>query len=390
MYRKLTADQIFNGYELLPEGSVLILEKNGTIVDIVNQTEAGDGIEQHDGMLSPGFINCHCHLELSHMREKVPKHIGLIDFLMKIVENRHATEEEIQLAIETAENEMLQNGIVAVGDICNTTNTITKKSKTNLHYHNFIEVAGFPEGIADKRFNAILDVYNQFSKISKYNSIVPHAPYSVSTSLLKKITSFPGNDIMTMHNQETLAENELYENMEGDFLQFYQQLNIPVDSFNAKGKSSLQYFLPFFKRNQPLILVHNVFTKQEDISYAQTMSELENAALYFCLCPHANQYISNKLPDVNMFVNNEMNLILGTDSLASNDQLSIMAEIKLLQQHFPHITITEMLKWATSNGAKALKINDVYGSFEKGKRPGVVLIGGDNHECTNVFLPPRR
>lgn len=380
MYRKLTADQIFNGYELLPQGSVLILEKNGTIVDIVNQAEAGDDIERQIGMLSPGFVNCHCHLELSHMRGKVPKHTGLIDFLMKIVEHRHATEEEIQSAIETAENEMIQNGIVAVGDICNTTNTIAQKSKSNLHYQNFIEVAGFPDGIADKRFNAILNVYNEFTKISKYNSIVPHAPYSVSASLLEKITSFPGNEIMTMHNQETLAENELYEKMEGEFLSFYQKLNIPVDGFNAKGKSSLQYFLPFFKRNQPLILVHNLYTKSEDIGYAQTMSELDHSALYFCLCPHANQYISNKLPDVNMFVNKEMNLVLGTDSLASNDQLSIMAEIKLLQQHFPNISFTEILKWATSNGAKALKINDVYGSFEKGKRPGVVLIGVDG-EC---------
>ena len=389
MYRKLTADQIFNGYELLPQGSVLILEKNGTIVDIVYQAEAGDDIERHVGMLSPGFVNCHCHLELSHMRGKVPKNTGLIDFLMKIVENRYATEEEIQSAIETAENEMIQNGIVAVGDICNTTNTIAQKSKSNLHYQNFIEVAGFPDAIADKRFNAILNVYNEFTKVSKYNSIVPHAPYSVSASLLEKISSFPGNDIMTMHNQETLAENELYEKMEGEFLSFYQKLNIPVDSFNAKGKSSLQYFLPFFKRNQPLILVHNVYTKVEDIGYAQTMSELDHSALYFCLCPHANQYISNKLPDVNMFVNNEMNLVLGTDSLASNDQLSIMAEIKLLQKCFPHISINEMLKWATSNGARALSINDVYGSFEKGKRPGVVLIG-HNHECTNIFLPPRR
>lgn len=377
MYRKLTADQIFNGYELLPQGSVLILEKIGTIVDIVNQDEGGDDIERHVGMLSPGFVNCHCHLELSHMRAKVPKHTGLIDFLMKIVESRHATEEEIQSAIESAENEMIQNGIVAVGDICNTTNTISQKSKFNLHYQNFIEVAGFPDGIAGKRFNTILDVYNEFSKVSKYNSIVPHAPYSVSNTLLEKITSFPGNEIMTMHNQETLAENELYEKMEGDFIQFYQKLNIPVDGFNAKGKSSLQYFLPFFKRNQPLILVHNVYTKSEDIGYAQTMSELENSALFFCLCPHANQYISNKLPDVDMFVNNEMNLVLGTDSLASNDQLNILAEIKLLQQYFPHVSFIEMLKWATSNGARALKIEDRYGSFEKGKNPGLVLIGND-------------
>ncbi|MEI8052143.1 MAG: amidohydrolase family protein [Bacteroidota bacterium] len=381
MYRKLTANQIFNGYEILPEDSVLILAKNGVIEDIVKQEDAGDDIERFSGMLSPGFVNCHCHLELSHMRGLVPKHTGLIEFLMKIVENRQATEEEIQIAIEAAEYEMIQNGIVAVGDICNNTNTIFQKSKSNLHYQNFIEVAGFPDGIADKRFNAIQEIYHDFEKISKFNSIVPHAPYSVSTSLLEKITSFAGNEIMTMHNQETLAENQLYENMEGDFLPFYQKLNIQADNFTAKGKSSLQYFLPFFKLNQPLILVHNVYTKEEDIVYAQTIYNMNNPPLYFCLCPHANQYISNKLPDVDMFVKNNINLVLGTDSLASNDQLSIWEEIKLLQQHFPHINISEMLKWATSNGARALKIDERYGSFEVGKRPGVVLIG-DNSECS--------
>lgn len=381
MYRKLTANQIFNGYEIIPEDSVLILAKNGVIADIVKQEDAGDDIEWFSGMLSPGFVNCHCHLELSHMRGLVPKHTGLIEFLMKIVEERQASPEAIQTAIETAEYEMIKNGIVAVGDICNTTNTIFQKSKANLHYQNFIEVAGFTDSIAEKRFNAIQEIYHDFEKISKFNSIVPHAPYSVSTSLLEKITSFAGNEIMTMHNQETLAENQLYENMEGDFLPFYQKLNIQADNFTAKGKSSLQYFLPFFKLNQPLILVHNVYTKEEDIVYAQTIYNMNNSPLYFCLCPHANQYISNKLPDVDMFVRNDMDLVLGTDSLASNDQLSIWEEIKLLQQHFPHINISEMLKWATSNGARALKIDERYGSFEKGKRPGVVLIG-DNSECS--------
>ena len=377
MYRKLTATQIFNGYEVLPEGSVLILDSAGVVVDVVGEAEAGDDVERFSGMLTPGFINCHCHLELSHMRGKVPKHTGLIDFLLKIVENRQATAAAIQLAIETAENEMIQNGIVAVGDICNTTDTVAQKKKGHLHYQNFIEVAGFSEGIAEKRFNGILEIYDAFEKIAPFNSIVPHAPYSVSTTLLEKITSFKGNGIMTMHNQETLAENELYEKMEGDFLKFYQQLNIPVDGFTSLERSSLQHFLPYFNLDQSLILVHNVCTSEADIGYAQTQYEKGNAALFFCLCPSANRYISNQLPDVNMFVRSGVNLVLGTDSLASNDGLSIWEEIKVLQERFPEISLVEMLRWATLNGARALKIDERYGSFEKGKRPGVVLIGAD-------------
>jgi len=374
LYRKLTADRIFNGYELLPEGSVLILEQNGTIADVIDKEHAGDNVEYFKGMLIPGFVNCHCHLELSHLKGAIPKRTGLVDFLMKIVDDRYAEDETIQKAIETAENEMIQNGIVAVGDICNTAHTVSQKSKNRLYYHNFIEVAGFPEYIADKRFSAILEVYKDFEKISQSNSIVPHAPYSVSGSLFQKINSFSENAIMTMHNQETAAENELYENKTGEFLVLYSKLNIPIEGFTANGKSSFQHVLPYFKFNRPLILVHNVFTKQEDINYAQTKIDLGAAPLYFCLCPHANQYISNRLPDVAMFVKNRLNMVLGTDSLASNDQLSVWEEIKLLQSHFPGIELTEMLKWATINGAKALQIDDVYGSFEIGKKPGVVLI----------------
>ena len=100
--------------------------------------------------------------------------------------------------------------------------------------------------------------------------------------------------------------------------------------------------------------------------------------MYFCLCPNANVYISNKLPDINLFVRNQCNIVLGTDSLASNDQLSILEEINTLQKAYPDLSLSEMLKWATSNGAKALKIDDKYGSFEKGKTPGVVLIQNES------------
>jgi cytosine/adenosine deaminase-related metal-dependent hydrolase len=75
-----------------------------------------------------------------------------------------------------------------------------------------------------------------------------------------------------------------------------------------------------------------------------------------------------------MLMKHTDNIVLGTDSLASNDQLSILAEIKTLQQNFNELDLATLLKWATSNGSKALQMNDKLGSFEKGKQPGVILI----------------
>ena len=80
----------------------------------------------------------------------------------------------------------------------------------------------------------------------------------------------------------------------------------------------------------------------------------------------------NILPDIELLVKQGCQLVLGTDSLASNRQLSIAGEMKTIRQHFPKITTEEMLKWATSNGAKALQLDALLGSFEKGKKPGVV------------------
>ena len=161
MHRKFSANYIFNGYELRQQ-QVLITDATGVIVDTVDENEAGNNVEKLNGIICPGFINTHCHLELSHMKSYVPKHTGLVDFVVKVVNERHFSEEEILSAIEKAENEMLQNGIVAVGDICNNTLTIAQKSKANLLYHNFIEASGFVPALAQERFDKSLAILGEY------------------------------------------------------------------------------------------------------------------------------------------------------------------------------------------------------------------------------------
>ena len=69
------------------------------------------------GLLAPGFVNCHCHLELSHMKDVIKGRDRLVDFLIKVVGERSAVKEEIEAAMKAADKEMYDGGIVAVGDI---------------------------------------------------------------------------------------------------------------------------------------------------------------------------------------------------------------------------------------------------------------------------------
>ncbi len=390
MYRKFTANNIFDGYRFLSPQKVLITKQNGVVEDIVSLKDAGDDVEFLHGIICPGFINAHCHVELSHLKNIIPQKTGLVDFVLKIITQRHFEEEKILAAIETAENEMLQNGIVAVGDICNTAYTIAQKKKQKLHYHNFIEVSGFVPALAHQRFDNAKAILSEFlsTTSNQQSTISPHAPYSVSKQLFQLINKETAGQIISIHNQETIAEEDFIKNKSGDFLKLYQQLNIDIEFYKPSGKSSLQTWLPYFNNHQSKILVHNVTTTKEAIKLTKDIrhqtSNIQHqltinhhpSTLHFCLCPNANLYITNTLPNVKMLVENNCNIILGTDSLASNTQLNILEEIKTLQKYFPEIELAIMLQWATSNGATALQMDKKLGSFKKGKQPGVVLIEG--------------
>ena len=376
-YRKFRANKLFTGHEFLGNDSVLVTDENGTVKEIVSHDAAGDAVESFSGILCPGFINAHCHLELSHMKGVIPPGSGMINFLLSVMKQRDIDKELVLQAIAEAESAMLDKGIVAVGDICNTTDTLALKKQGNLLYHNFIEAMGFVGSLADQRFETAHKVFLQFASLynipAESNSIVPHSPYSVSSELFQKIIDFPGNHLLTIHNQESEEENDFFRDGSGDFLRLYKSMGIDVSFHQGNKKTSLQNFVNRFYRNQTIILVHNVHTTKQDLQHIDLHSSLKEN-LYFCLCPNANLYINERLPDLEMLVKYSSNIVIGTDSLASNYQLDILEELKTLQEVNPLIETVELLKWATLNGAMALQLSDVLGSFEPGKQPGIVLI----------------
>jgi cytosine/adenosine deaminase-related metal-dependent hydrolase len=367
---------VFSGNSFLEERTVLVFSGE-KLIDIVPYSEAGEGLEHFNGILLPGMINTHCHLELAHMQDKIPKRSGLVNFVGHVVSNRKENDEIILDAIKEADRMMWQKGIQAVGDICNTPATIKVKKSSPLSYHNFIEVAGFPPAAAVPRFEAAKNIQREFTAHGLQATLTPHAPYSVSPELFEKIDKDVDGALLSVHNQEIEDENRLFLERTGDFLRMYQLMGINIDFFSETKKTSLQSWLPFISTKKSLLLVHNVAIDEYDLEFVKAWAYQTHSEVFFAVCAQANTYISDLLPPIRMLLEKNVQLCLGTDSLASNDKLDLGYEINLLEKHFPEVNIGTWLTAACVHGARALLISEQFGMLEIGKKPGLVLMKGE-------------
>lgn len=381
-YRKFKADRIFDGYQF-HQGKVLIINEDGIFDNIVTEEEAGENIQMLDGILTPGLINCHCHLELSHLKDVIPPHTGLIEFLCSVVTKRDFSPEVIQQAITAAEKEMYDNGIVAVGDIGNTADTVDVKRKSQIRWQNFVEVLSFTDEKAEENIEHYRKVAATFNTVhgswimDNRTSLVPHAPYSISPKTFKLINQLTKNQIISIHNQEHPAEDELYKTAGGEYLKLFKIFGIEQSPFPVTGKSSIRSVLPYFNNGQTILLIHNTFMPEEDVIWANEYATTNGLKLVYCLCINANLYIENKVPPIDLLMRHNCHIVLGTDSYSSNWQLSIAKEIEAIKRYFPHIPEETILQWATINGAKALGWQKELGSFEKGKKPGITFLNNN-------------
>ena len=372
--RTITADYIFPITQAPIKNGAIKIDKNGTILQIGTRQDFDEtALESHKGIITPGFINTHCHLELSHMKGKVNTGTSLIPFISNVVKFRDVPQKVIDKAIELGDREMFKEGIVAVGDISNKADTVPQKQKSEIKYYTFVEMFDFLQNDwtedTYKQYKAVYDA--QAAGNGNKKSMVPHAPYSVSENLFKKLAAANANEsTVSLHNQETPDENLFFQEKKGAFLNFYKNFDINIDAFQAMGKNSIDYALDYMNPNCKTILVHNTITTKTDIEKAHAW----NKNCYWATCPNANLYIENRLPNYQYFLDTNAKVTIGTDSLTSNWQLSIVEEMKAIAKYQSYVPVETLLKWATLNGAEALGYEDELGSLEVGKKPGLVLL----------------
>lgn len=373
-----TADRIHNGFHFEPEGKVLVFDEDDTFLGIKDiDSVISAEITRFEGTLMPGMVNVHCHLELSHTRGLIPEQTGLVHFLGEVVRNRTLNATEKAALVTQAVLSLQSSGCIAVGDIVNGTDTLAVRPVADMHFHTFVETMGFVPGAAAQRFTSSARILEAFEGNSIHKkgyrlrqSMVPHAPYSVSPQLFERINDLDEKSLLSIHNQECAAENEYFNTKTGAMRDLYRALKIDDDWFLPTAKNSLPSYLQYISSGHGLILVHNTCMDASDIEVLRH----KKIDVSLCLCPNANLYIEGRLPDVELLADSGLNICLGTDSLASNHQLSIYEEVLQLKRHFPDIGEERLLAWASSAGARALRMDDIIGSFREGTRPGLVWL----------------
>lgn len=334
--------------------------------------------EYFPGAIVPGFVNTHSHIELSHLKGAFSKGSGMSGFINQINSLRDSVDKSGRInAIETEMRGLYRQGVSAMADISNCNESFECKSHSPIYTRTFLEVFGTDPKEADMIVEGALELCREAEEMDLDAAPTPHSCYTMSPELLRA-ASVAGikSGYLSYHSQESRQEEDLIRYGTGELAENYKGRGLPTPP--VTGTSALVYFIDNLKKimRTPIrghvLLVHNVAIDEESIDYA--LEWLKSP--YFAICPLSNIFIHNQLPPLELMRRKGLKITVGTDSLSSNDLLSMVAEMKCIQDHFPEIPFDEILKWATRNGAEFLGKEELLGSFEAGKKPGIVNIEG--------------
>ena len=366
---------------------VLTLDDDGTIVEISQLCEEIESTEFYNGILVPGFVNSHCHIELSHLKDIFDRGTGMSGFIKEVIKLRNAIDLQArEQAMRIEMNLLYESGVCAIADISNSSESFAVKAKSPLYTRTFLEFFGTePSQVKDIliRAKVLLDKAKEFGLDA---SPTPHSCYSMSPELLRMISREGMNSgWLSYHNQESWEEEELILNGTGPLADQYKERGLCTPPIY--GTPSLLYFLDVVEsagaiKDERVLLVHNTFSDKQSVETA--ISRVRD--LFWAICPLSNLFIHNALPPLELLRRHNAVITIGTDSLSSNNALSIADEIKCIHKYYPTIPLTEILEWSSFNGARFLGIEHRVGSFEVGKKPGVVLI--DNIDFKKKQLTP--
>lgn len=372
--RRYAANYVFPVSNPPIKNGIIEVDDKGKILDIIdpgNSFKEIHSTEFYNGIIIPGFVNAHCHIELSHLFGKIPQKQGIANFIKAVTEERLKIQDSTQKSIVNAIKELELTGTVAVGDICNTVDTLGFKVKSGLHFHNFIEVFGINPNNSDKVFEFAKALKTQFLKsYPGSTSITPHSTYSLSKNLWNSVS----NEInasktpVSIHFAESLPEYEFLKTGSGPIFDRYKYLNIPFET--PSGLSPLDVVFNNVDSNNDVLLIHNTFASIDEL--LQINGHYRKVT--FVTCPESNIYIENSMPALAEMHKAGLRIAIGTDSLASSSTLSMLYHINLLLDNFKEISFADILKWSTLNGAEALNIESIFGTLEVGKNPGLNLI----------------
>ncbi len=371
LYTLTSAEPVRNGF--------VEVEEDGTVVRTGTCPE-GEAVPE--GAIVPGFVNTHCHVELSYMKGLFRKGTGMAGFIDQINALRDSTPlEERVKALKAAMDQLWDEGVVAMADISNGPDSFAVKAEHPLYTRTFLEVFGAEPSACSAVMEEVKQLQQKALSLGLDAAPTPHACYTMSPELLTA-ASVEGlrSGFLSYHSEESEEEEQMLLHGSGPMWDNRVANGIPTPP--VTGTTSLQYFLDRLQGALPapveghVLLVHECCLTPEGVAAARRVLREP----YLSVCPLSNLFIHNTLPPIPVMRESGIPICVGTDSLSSNDQLCMVAELFCLQEAFPEVPMGELLGWACLNGARFLGKEDVLGSIEPGKKPGLVFLSGLSEE----------
>lgn len=333
-----------------------------TAVKEVEQLDSEPSVEFYPGILIPGMVNLHCHLELSYLRGQIAQGTGFAGFARAIgaVRGNFSNEQRLRAA-SSADSVMWEEGVEAVLDISNDELSMPIKHSSRIEYTTLFELFGLN--------CTTIDQHQTMAERHASSSITPHSTYSLQDCIFKQACN-ANDSTLSIHLLESDAEGELYHNR-GSLAEWYGRMGWECDflHYGTPARRVVESVDP----NKSVVLVHGCRATVEDITLLNRHFAGNET---WALCPESNRYISGIKPPVELFRTAGVNIAIGSDSLASAHSLSLIDNLRLIDG----VPLNELLTWATLNGAKALGKSDRLGEIAVGKRPGLVILeGADLH-----------
>lgn len=375
--KRVTAEYVYTLTDVQPirNGFVEYDDQNGEILS-VGECAADEVVES--GALVPGFVNAHCHVELSHLHKKFVKGSGMAGFIDQINALRDwAGRERKQELVKEWMDKMWKDGVSAMADISNDDSSFEVKASHDMYTRTFLEVFGSEPEMCEGVMKDVTDLQNVADEAGIDAAPTPHSCYTMSPQLLSRSAAAGlERGFISYHSQESQEEEDLL--LTGTGAMYENRVRNGMSTPPVTGESSLKYFIQRLAQvheapyDEHILLVHNVCLSQDDVDAAKKVMN----KVWWAICPLSNIFIHNTLPPIELMRKNGLAIALGTDSLSSNDDLDMVAEMVCLHENFPEVPMSEILTWASLNGARFLKKDSELGTFEVGKRPGVVRISG--------------
>ena len=358
-----------------PMRDAVIEVDNGIVTSVSARNEASTVRARDLGnvVVLPGLINAHTHLELSWLRGRVPPANGFTEWVRTLLAQRRpdqAMTPDLIAPMHEAVREARAAGTIAVGDISNSLASVEPMRHGGLTGVVFHELLGFKErdgtlvaASRDRRAAA--------AQPGIRISLAPHAPYSTSVELFKAIrAAVNASDcpITSVHLGESPEEVELLEKGSGPWRSLLEMIGAWRDDWDIPSCGPVEFLERHGIIDAKTLVVHGVQFRDQDLARVRAL----DATLV--TCPRSNRWVGVGYPPLERFYNSGVRVAVGTDSLASVEDLNLFSELKVMRWLAPSVPARRLLESATVIGARALGLDHELGTIAPGRRADLIAV----------------